>query len=91
MGLIMEFKDEEHYSELVSKMHKAKKAVCEAFEALEAADETSMSERDGNYRDYYRGASYRDDYRRGSYRNGGSYREDGEYDYRGRDGMGRYS
>jgi hypothetical protein len=91
MGFIMEFKDEDHYSELVSKMHKAKKAVCEAFEAIEKADNTSMSERDGHYRDGYRGASYRDDYRRGAYRSGGSYRDDEEYDYRGRDGMGRFS
>lgn len=83
-GFIIEFRDEEQYSNLISKMHKAKKAVCEAFEELEKTEETGMSERSGHYRDYYRGASYRDDYRRGSYR------DEDEREGRSRDGMGRY-
>ncbi len=75
MGYVIEFRDEEQYGDLMSKMHKAKKAVCEAFEELERADSTRMSERDGHYRG---------DYRRGSYR------DDEMYERRGRDGMGRY-
>ena len=80
-GFIIEFRDEEQYSSLMSKMHKAKKAICDAFEELERADDTSMSER---------GSHYRGDYRRGSYRDG-SYRDEEMYERRGRDGMGRYS
>lgn len=58
----------------MEKMAKAKKAVCEALEAMEEADNGSMSER-GRYRD---GMSYR--------RGGGRYRDydemDSRYDYR---------
>ena len=79
-GFIIEFRDEEMYEELVGKMHKAKKAVCDAYEALEKADNTNMSERGGHYRG---------DYRRGSYRDG-SYRDEEMYERRGRDGMGRF-
>ncbi len=80
MGFVIEFRDEEHYSDLMSKMHKAKKAVCEAFEVLEKADDSSMHERSGRYRGEYRGGSYRDN----------SYRDEEMWERRNRDGMGRF-
>ena len=63
MGYVLEFRDEQEYDNVVEKMHKAKKAVCDAWEALEDAD--SLKERNR-----YRGGMYRDDmgYRRGRYR-----------------------
>lgn len=81
MGFIIEFRDEEHFSNLMDKMHKAKKAVCDAFDELKRADETRMNERDGRY--------YRDGYRNNSYRDG-SYGDEDMWERRGRDGMGRY-
>ncbi len=78
-GFIIEFRDEDHYEDVVGKMHKAKKAVCEAFDALEAAD-SGLGER-GSYRSgMYRGGSYRDER---------SYRDDYDYDMR-RGGRYRY-
>lgn len=66
-GFIIEFKNEEQYGELMSKLHKAKKAICEAFDAMEEADPSEMNERNyyrGDYRGYggYRERGYRDDY-----------------------------
>lgn len=59
-GYVLEFKESD-YEEVVEKMHKAKKAVCEAFEALEqAGSESGYSER-GNM-GYRRGMSRRDDW-----------------------------
>lgn len=48
MGYILEFRSERDKDELIEKMHKAKKAVCDALESLE--DSEDMSER-GRYRD----------------------------------------
>ena len=59
-GYVLEFREDD-YEEVVDKMHKAKKAVCEAFEALEQMDgESGMKER-GNMH-YRRGMSRRDDW-----------------------------
>lgn len=76
MGYVIEFRNESEKEDMIQKLHKAKKAVCEALEAMEDAD-NSMSERGryrgGNYRDdmdYRRNVSMRDDdmdYRRGRY------------------------
>lgn len=85
MGYILEFRDEEQYGELMSKMHKAKKAICEAFDAMEEADgDSEMGERRsyggrGNYRDY-RDRGYRDH----------GYRYDDERMDMRRDSRGRY-
>ena len=70
---VLEFRDEHELDTVMEKMAKAKKALMEACEALEEADNKpgEMNER-GNYRD---GMSYR----RGRYRNG-EYR-DSRYDY----------
>lgn len=77
MGYVLEFRDEHEKEDLIEKMHKAKKAVCDALEAMEDAD--SMKERGryrGNYRNdmgYRRSARMRDDwdddmyYRHGRY------------------------
>lgn len=54
MGYILEFRDESHHEEMMEKLHKAKKAVCEAMEMLE---EAGYNERRGR-----RGMSYKDDY-----------------------------
>lgn len=81
MAYVLEFRDEQELDDVMEKMHKAKKAVCEAMEAMEEADgANTMSER-GRYRN---GMSYR--------RGGGRYREsfrDGN-DLEGR-GEGRYN
>ena len=82
-GFIIEFRDEEQYGELMSKMHKAKKAICEAFDMIEDAD-SEMGERRGYYRDYGRG--YRD-YRDSDYRDGGDSARMGMR----RDSRGRYA
>lgn len=72
MGYILEFRDEQEYDDVVEKMHRAKKAVCDAWEALEEAD--NMKERNryrggmmrrGRYRDYE--GRYRDEYDRYNY------------------------
>lgn len=58
MGYIVEYRNEEH-EELVEKLKKAKKAVCEAWEAVEkqSQDEYKMQHRGGRYRSggHYRG------------------------------------
>ena len=81
MAYVLEFRDEHELDDVMEKMHKAKKAVCEAMEAMEQADGgNTMSERSM----YRNGMSYR--------RGGGRYREayrDGN-DMEGR-GEGRYS
>ena len=59
-GYVLEFREDD-FEEVVEKMHKAKKAVCEAFEALEqAGDESGYNER-GNMH-YRRGMNRRDDW-----------------------------
>lgn len=69
-GFIIEFRDEEQYSEVMGKLHKAKKAVCEAFEAMHEAEENSeMSERRG-MRGGYRGDWRDNDYDEPRYRKG---------------------
>ena len=93
-GFIIEFRDEEQYSDLMGKLHKAKKAICEAFDAMHDADESQeMNERRGMMR-RSRYDGYRDDYRHGGYRHGGYRREydddDDEMSMR-RDGRGRFA
>lgn len=86
-GFIIEFRDEEQYGDVMSKLHKAKKAICEAYDAMHEADESSeMSERRG-MRGGYRGDWHDRDYR-GGYRNYDRYEE--EMNMR-RDGRGRYA
>ena len=72
MGYILEFRDEMEKEELVQKLHAAKKAVCEAMDAVEDAD--TMQERGryrgSNYRDRSRGMRMRDDMDDMEYRNG---------------------
>jgi hypothetical protein len=59
-GYVLEFREDD-YEDVVEKMHKAKKAVCDAFEAIEQiGDDGSYSER-GNMH-YRRGMSRRDDW-----------------------------
>lgn len=59
-GYVLEFKEDD-FEEVVEKMRKAKKAVCEAFEALDQMDGGGgMSER-GNMH-YRNGMSRRDDW-----------------------------
>lgn len=74
MGYILEFRDEMEKEELMQKLHEAKKAVCDAMEAMEDAD--TMKER-GRYRMGYRdrmenrrGMRMRDDMDDMDYRNG---------------------
>lgn len=74
MGYILEFRDEMEKEELMQKLHTAKKAVCDAMEAMEDAD--TMKER-GRYRMGYRdrmenrrGMRMRDDMDDMDYRNG---------------------
>lgn len=74
MGYILEFRDEMEKEELMQKLHAAKKAVCDAMEAMEDAD--AMQER-GRYRmgyrdrmDTRRGMRMRDDMDDMEYRNG---------------------
>ena len=43
MGYILEFRDEMEKEELMQKLHTAKKAVCDAMEAMEDVD--TMQER----------------------------------------------
>lgn len=90
-GFIIEFRDEEQYSDLMGKLHKAKKAICEAYDAMHDADESSeMSERRGMMRrsryDGYR--DRRDGYRHSGYRH--DYDDDDEMEMR-RDGRGRFA
>lgn len=65
MGYVLEFKDERHLDDVMEKMAKAKKSVMEACEALEAADNGMMSERNryrnmrGHYRDDWEDMNYR--------------------------------
>lgn len=62
-GYILSFRDEESREELVEKMHKAKKAICEAVDALEEAEEEDggrYNERDYSPR-YRGGMRYRDE------------------------------
>ena len=74
-GYVLEFREDD-LEEVVEKMHKAKKAVCEAFEALDSMESGSgLSER-GNMH-YRRGMSRREDW------------EDGRMEER-RNRMGRY-
>lgn len=61
MGYILEFRDETDKQELMTKLRKAKKAVCEALEAMEDAEENSQMQERGNYRGNYRGARMRDE------------------------------
>lgn len=64
MGYVLEFKDERHLDDVMEKMAKAKRAVMEACEALEAAD-NGMSERNryrnmrGHYRDDWEDMNHR--------------------------------
>lgn len=69
-GYVLEFREDD-YEDVVEKMHKAKKAVCEAFEALEqVGDDNGYSERNYSERGYSergnmgyrRGMSRRDDW-----------------------------
>lgn len=53
MGYILEFRDEMEKEELLEKLHKAKKAVCDVLDMMEEAD-GGMHER-GRYRGSYRG------------------------------------
>ena len=63
MGYILEFRNEMEKEELLTKLHKAKKAVCDVLEMMEDVD-GGMQERGryrmGNYRD---GMNYRRDMR----------------------------
>lgn len=47
MGYIVEYRDESHFEEVLEKVHKAKKAICEALKALE--ENEGYSERDAAY------------------------------------------
>lgn len=72
MSYILEFRDEQERNEMMTKLNKAKKALCEVCDMMEEIEggENSMNER-GMYRDMYyrRGGHYRDeaDYRNGRY------------------------
>lgn len=57
---MIEFRDEEQYGDLMSKMHKAKKAICEAFDAMEEADSSVESGERRSYRSDWRDSNYRD-------------------------------
>lgn len=60
MSYIVEYRDEQEYEDVISKMHKAKKAVCEAMEALEESG-VDFGERNMGYRrgmSSYRGDDY---------------------------------
>ena len=52
MGYVLEFKDERHLDDVMEKMHKAKKSLMEACDALEEAD--NMKERNRYMRRRYR-------------------------------------
>lgn len=81
MGLMIEFRDEEQYNEIMEKAHEAKEVLCDLCEALESAGEDNgMSEpepepRGGNYRNGM------GNYRGGNYRSGGYRRRVGRYSY----------
>jgi hypothetical protein len=68
MSYILEFRDEQERTELMTKLNKAKKALCEVCDMMEEIEggENTMNER-GMYRDemYERGMHYR---RGGRYR-----------------------
>lgn len=52
------FRDEDHKEEVLEKLYKAKKCVCEALDSIEDADQESeegYSERRGMYRERRRG------------------------------------
>lgn len=70
MSYILEFRNEGEHEEIMEKVRKAKKAVCEAWEALDKS--SAYSER------RYSNMGYRDDdddmeYRYGNHRRGGRY------------------
>lgn len=80
MAYVLEFRDEQELDNVMEKMHKAKKAVCEAMEAMEQADGgNTMSER-GMYRNgmSYRRGRYREAFRDGNDMEG---RGEGRYSY----------
>lgn len=72
MSYILEFRNEVEHEEIMEKLKKAKKAVCEAWEALE--NSASYSER------RYPNMGYREDYDDVEYRRGGRARN-GRYSY----------
>lgn len=80
MGYIVEYRDENHYEEVMDKMRKAKKAVCDAWESLSEMDGEVQERSYGGYRGggrtMYRGG--RDEY------------DDDMNMRRGRDSHGRY-
>ena len=81
MGYILEFRDEEQYSEVMEKAHEAKDALCDLCEALESAGEDNGM---GENETEYRGGNYRNgmgNYRGGNYRSGGYRRRGGRYSY----------
>lgn len=79
MGYIVEYRDESQHEEVMEKMRKAKKAVCEAWDALSEAEEGGMQQR--SYGGYRGGG-------RGMYR---EYDEDEQMNMRrSRDSRGRY-
>lgn len=80
MGYIVEYRDESHYDGVMEKMRKAKKAVCDAWEALSEMD-GEVQER--NYGSYRGGG-------RSMYRVGREETDDDMSMRRGRDSHGRY-
>lgn len=81
MGYIVEYRDESHYEDVMEKMRKAKKAVCDAWEALSDMDGESMQER--SYGSYRGGG-------RAMYRGGREEMDDDMSMRRSRDSHGRY-
>lgn len=69
MGYILEFRDQHEREELLEKFYKAKKAVCEAWEALEKSYQYNERGNTGNA-SHYGGTM--------DYRNKGRYREEPE-------------
>ena len=89
-GFIIEFRDEEQYSDLMGKLHKAKKAICEAYDAMHEADEgQEMNERRGMMRRSRYDGYRHDDYRHGGYRR--EYDDDDDEMAMRRDGRGRFA
>lgn len=82
MGYILEFRDEEQYSEVMEKAHEAKEALCDLCDALESAGEDSgMGENETEYRGGMNRRSGMGNYRGGNYRSGGYRRRGGRYSY----------
>lgn len=56
MGYIVEYRDQDH-EEIVEKLHKAKKAICEVWEAIERSG--NMTERSRGHMSERGGMGYR--------------------------------